>query len=494
MRKVFSLCLVCMMGFTSMTFVVPSVVSLALPPPKPNAAQATLPNIVLFIADDLGVNDISPYGNQVVKTPNLDRLSTESLRFTHAFAGSPTCGPSRSTILTGLMPFQHGAHGNHSGVKENTQSIVQYLQPLGYKVAIAGKLHVGPEKVFAFERISKTNVPEPGFEKKPGLHYDLNMDPVDTWLSKQKSDQPFVLIVADHSPHVVWPEQSTYDPAEVDIPSVHVDTEETRKSRARYYEDITKMDRNVGRLLGSLEKHNLSENTMLVFTADQGPQWPFAKWSLYDDGIRVPLMIRWPGQVKPGSQTDAMVSQVDLLPTFVEIAGGNAPENIDGKNFLPVLKGEKDTHRDVVFASHTGDGMMNRSPSRMLRTRRYKYILNLAPESVYHTHMDKAKDHDGGREYWNSWVEKAKTDQHATAVLQRYYHHPAEELYDIETDPHEIHDLAADSTYAEIITRYRKQMAAWRQSQGDFETGPEQIKPPAPSKGKAPVAPYVFLE
>lgn len=482
------------MGFTSMTFVVPSVVSSALPSPKPNAAQATLPNIVLFIADDLGVNDISPYGNQVVKTPNLDRLSTESLRFTHAFAGSPTCGPSRSTILTGLMPFRHGAHGNHSGVKENTKSIVQYLQSLGYKVAIAGKLHVGPEEVFAFERISKTNVPEPGFEKKPGLHYDLNMDPVDTWLSKQKSDRPFVLIVADHSPHVVWTEKSTYDPAEVDIPSVHVDTEETRKSRARYYEDITKMDHNLGRLLGSLEKHHLSENTMLVFTADQGPQWPFAKWSLYDDGVRVPLMIRWPGQVNPGSQTDAMVSQVDLLPTFVEIAGGNAPENIDGKSFLPVLKGKKNTHRDVVFATHTGDGMMNRSPSRMLRTKQYKYILNLAPEGVYHTHMDKAKDHDGGREYWDSWVEKAKTDQHAAAVLQRYHHHPAEELYDLEADAHEIHNLAADRTYAKMITRYRKQMAAWRQSQGDAETGPEQIKPPASSKGKAPVAPYVFLE
>ncbi len=131
------------------------------------------------------------------------------------------------------MPFRHGAHGNHSGAKEGTRSLPHYLQPLGYRVAIAGKLHVGPGDAFPFEHVSKTNAPEPGFENKPGLHYDLKMDPVDVWLSRQKNDQPFLLVVADHSPHVVWPEQSTYDPNEIDIPPVHIDTEPTRESRAR---------------------------------------------------------------------------------------------------------------------------------------------------------------------------------------------------------------------------------------------------------------------
>ena len=460
---------------------------------QPTSSQSSpKPNIVLFIADDLGINDITPYGNKIVKTPNLDALSRQSLRFTHAFAGSPTCGPSRSTILTCLMPFRHGAHGNHSGVKEKTKSIVQYMQPLGYRVALAGKLHVGPEEVFSFERIAKTNVPEPGFEQKPGLNYDLNMDPVATWLSNQETGQPFLLIVADHSPHVVWPEKSTYDPGKVDIPPTHIDTDETRRSRARYYEDITKMDNNVGRLLKALEENDLTKNTIVFFTADQGPQWPFAKWSLYEDGIRVPLLVRWPGQTKPGSETHAMVSQADLLPTFIEIAGGKTPDNIDGRSFLPILQGEKDSHREVVFASHTGDGMMNRSPSRMLRTQRYKYILNLAPENVYHTHIDNAKDHDGGREYWDSWVEKSKTDQHAAAILQRYHHHPAEELYDLQSDPHELHNLAADSRHTKLLERFRKDLAAWRHLQGDHETGPEKLEPPV--KGKKPVAPYVFLD
>lgn len=453
---------------------------------------AKRPNIVLFIADDLAAEDIRPYGNRVVQTPNLDRLAGESLLFTKAFASSPTCGPSRSSLLTGLMPFRHGAHGNHSGVTEGTLSLAHYLKPLGYRVAIAGKLHVGPESVFPLEHVSRTNVPEPGFEEKPGLNYDLVMAPVDKWLAGQKREEPFMLIVADHSPHVIWPEKASYSPGQVDIPSRHIDTRETRLSRARYYTDITKMDGNVGKLLQSLEQHGLSENTIVVFTADQGPQWPFGKWSLYDYGIQTPLMVRWPGQVKT-ARTGALVSLTDLLPTFVEIAGGQAPETIDGQSFLPLLQGRQAAHRQTVFASHTGDRLMNRAPARMLRTDRYKYILNLAPEITYTTHMDKATDHDGGREYFPSWVEKAKTDPRAAQVLQRYHHRPAEELYDTQADPTEQHNLAADPRYAAMLKDYRVQMATWRSQQGDTETGPEKVDARRNQGGK-PVAPYVFLD
>ncbi|MBO9154705.1 sulfatase [Chitinophaga sp. GCM10012297] len=465
----------------------------------PAGAQKTKPqpgkgyNIVLFIADDLGVNDITPYGNKIVHTPNLEKFSKESLLFKKAFAGSPTCGPSRSTIFTGLMPIRHGGHGNHSGVSPGTRSLVQYLQPLGYRVAIAGKLHVGPEEIFPFEHVSKTNVPEPGHEKKPGLNYDLNMGPVDQWLRRQQKDTPFMLIVADHSPHVVWPEKYTYDPDKVDIPGKHIDTKETRVARARYYTDISKMDNNLGRLLSSLEKNGLAENTIVIFTADQGPQWPFAKWNLYDDGIATPLMVRWPGTIKGGGQTSALVSLADLTPTIVEAAGGEAPRDIDGQSFLPVLTGAKDTHSEYVFATHTGDKMMNRAPARMLRTERYKYILNLAPEILYTTHIDLAKDHDGGREYWDSWRAKSFAGPHAAAVLWRYHNRPEEELYDLETDPQELHNLAADPGYAELIARYRIKMAEWRTQQHDSFTGPEEIKE-TPQKGKKPVAPYVFLD
>ncbi len=447
------------------------------------------PNFVLFIADDLGITDTEPYGNEVVKTPNLSRLSQNSLLFKNAFASSPTCAPSRSTIFTGLMPFRHGAHSNHSGVKQNTRSVVQYMQALGYDVAIAGKYHVGPEEIFSFERIANTNIREPGTEGMPGLHYDLNMEPVKKWLSSQNNEKPFVLVVADHSPHVVWPEKTDYNIEDIDVPAQHIDTKQTRKSRARYYADVTKMDNNLGQLMNSLDKNNLSKNTVFVFISDQGPQWPFGKWSLYDYGVQSPMFVKWKDKFKGGEQTEALVSLADILPTFIEMAGGSAPGNIDGKSFLSVLKNPDSDFRDVVYASHTGDGKMNRSPSRMIRTKRYKYILNLAPEILYTTHMDRVK-RKGVNEYWESWRKKSFEDEHAASVLWRYHNHPEEELYDLKSDPLELNNLAEDPAYKEMLVLFRQNMKCWREQQGDRETGPEELH--YRKKNEKPIAPYVF--
>ncbi|SKB38469.1 uncharacterized sulfatase [Parapedobacter luteus] len=456
------------------------------------AQEPALPNMVVFIADDLGATDIGPYGNTAARTPHLDELARESMVFRQAFAASPTCAPSRSSLLTGLYPMRHGGHGNHSGVHAGTMSLVHHLTDLGYRVAIAGKLHIGPEDVFPFERIAGTNVVEPGFEKNPGLHYDLNLDPVDNWLAGLDTGKPFALVVADHSPHVVWPEVPAYDAAEVDIPAFHIDTEDTRKARARYYTDVTKMDRNLGILLALLDKHRIAENTVLMFTADQGPQWAFGKWGLYDYGIQVPLLVRWPGRVAPGSTSDVLVSHVDVLPTLIEIAGGNPPTGIDGASFHAILRQSTETRSGVVFASHTGDLQMNRSPMRMLRTQRYKYILNLAPQVRYHTHMDLADDHDGGREYWPSWRRESFRDPHAASVLWRYHNRPKEELYDVLNDPFEQHNLAEDEQYMALMEVFRKEMAAWRKRQGDGETGPEEAVAKPRKPGEPPIAPYVF--
>lgn len=457
---------------------------------KPKKA---LVNVVLFVADDLGANDIGPYGNLVVRTPNINRLAKESLLFTCAFASSPTCSPSRASIYTGLMPFRNGAHANHAGIKDGVRTLPVYLNALGYRVAIAGKLHVGPISAYPFELIHNSNVPEPGYEDKGVLWTDLNMTPVDDWLSKVSYDnKPFMLIVNDHSPHVTWPEKAEYKAAELDIPSIHIDTEDTRKSRARYYTDISKMDGNVGKLLRSLEEHKLAENTVVIFTCDQGPQWAFGKWNLYDYGIRVPLLIRWPAKIKGGTETDALVSLVDLLPTVIDLAGGVAPiepEAIDGRSLLPLILGEKNTHRNEVFASHTGDGTMNQSPLRMIRTRQYKYILNLAPEILYTTHIDKAKDHDGGRQYWPSWVAQSYENEHAASVMWRYHNRPNEELYDVKKDPDETRNLANDPLNEEIMKNFRSQMTQWRLQQGDQETGTFVFPD---TNNKEPVAPYIF--
>jgi arylsulfatase A-like enzyme len=331
--------------------------------------------------------------------------------------------------------------------------------------------------VFPFEIIKSSEVPEPGFESRPALRLDLNTAPVDRWLAGANKGKPFFLIVADHSPHVVWPDKAEYKPEEVDIPPNHIDTPDTRQARARYYTDITKMDRNVGQVLASLDKNGLAENTVFIFTSDQGAQWPFAKWTVYDAGIRVPLLVRWPGAIKPGSATDALVSPADVVPTFVEAVGGNVPEGLDGKSFLKVWHGQAQSHREYIFATHTGDGEWNRNPARCIRTGRYKLILNLAPGITYTTHIDLAKDHDGGREYWPSWEQRAKTDRRAAAALDLYRNHPKEEFYDLAADPYEINNLIGDQKYADIIADLRARLADWRKQQGDDKTGPDPAPP-----------------
>lgn len=429
------------------------------------------PDIVLFVADDLTARDSGPYGSTHVRTPQLDALARQGLRFDRAFAGSSTCIPSRATLYTGLMPFRHGAHPNHSRCREGIQSLAHYFTAIGYQVAQAGKTHFGPASVFPFERIDGSEVPEPGFENNPGLNTDLHVDAIDRWLNQRRDQRPLLLIVDDHSPHVVWTTPPTFDPAEVDIPPDHIDTPDIRRARARYYTDIEKMDRNVAQIVDSLKQHGRWDNTAFIFTSDQGAQWAFSKWTLYEAGIRVPLIVRWPGVTHASTHTDAMVSLADIVPTLLVGAGSVAPRGLDGISFWPVLIGASVKHRDAIFTTHTGDRQWNRSPARSIRTERYKLIVNLAPEIIFTTHMDKAVDHDGGREYWPSWEKAATTDPLAATVLQRYRHHPAEELYDVLLDPYEQHNLANDPHYEAILTDLRARLVAWRATQGDSATG-----------------------
>src|SRR5690606_16751344 len=152
--------------------------------------------------------------------------------------------------------------------------------------------------------------------------------------------------------------------------------------------------------------------------------------------------VRWPGKTRPAKTTDAMISLTDVAPTLVELAGGQPMAGSGGRSFLPLLAGRTNAHREVIFATHSQNRDMNVSTMRCIRTSRYKFILNLAPENKYTTHMDRAKDHDGGREYWDSWVSAAGADQLAAIVLQRYHWRPREELYDTWLDPWEVHNLA----------------------------------------------------
>lgn len=445
------------------------------------AGAAERPNIVLFIADDLSWHDTGPYGNRDVHTPNVDKLAREGMTFQRAFAASPTCAPSRAALFTGTYPMRNGAHANHSLVSSDVRTLPQYLSKLGYRTVIAGKTHFGPREIFPFEYLPNSNVSPPG--KPEVLWTDLGTPAIEELLKTHDKKQPLALVVAAHSSHVFWPEINGYTPANLHLHPYLVDTPETRAALARYYTDVTNLDREVGIVRTALERYGYTKNTLFMFTADQGAQFPNAKWALYDAGMRVPFIASWPGHTARGVSNGAIVSLVDVLPTMVEAAGGETPQNIDGRSFTAVLEGKSTKHLDAAFAAHTGDGKMNRAPMRAIRTDRFKYIVNLRPDIRYGTHISEANGPDG-RDYWDSWVKLAETDPAAAHMVRRYREKPTDEFYDLSSDPFELVNLANDPDYARTVAELRGRLDAWRVQQGerlDFAPMPEDAK-----QGKLP--------
>jgi hypothetical protein len=278
-------------------------------------------------------------------------------------------------------------------------------------------------------------------------------------------------------------------------PPANIPTPVTRAYRARYYHAVTKADDDLGTIYDAALAH-LGKNTLFLMASDHGAQWPFAKWNLYDAGIRVPLIVAWPGVVEAGSLTGAMVSWIDILPTLVEAAGGTAPPSeagaggIDGRSFLRLLRGERDQHRERIFTTHSGDKEMNVYPMRSVRTRDWKYVWNLHPEFQYTTHVDRAQAEDEVG-YWRSWERAAAAgDAHAAASIARYRRRPADELYDLVSDPNELRNLAADPASAERVKAMRAELDAWMRAQGDerrvFDTPVLLDQPAGPAAKPAP--------
>ncbi len=234
------------------------------------------------------------------------------------------------------------------------------------------------------------------------------------------------------------------------------------------------MDSFLGDIMDVAEKKGMNDNTLFIYTSDQGANWPFAKWCVYDQGLRVPFIVSWSGKIAPGAATDAMIDLSDLLPTLIEAAGGSAPKDLDGRSIVPVLLGRKDEHRKRVFGTHTGNenggpGIANHCPARTIRTPIYRYILNIDPETTFTTHITGCKSGAHYLPHWDSWVEKAKSDKKAKAIVHAYQHRPAEELYDLEKDPHEMNNLAGNPEYIQIVKDLRTELSQWRISQNDFE-------------------------
>ncbi|WP_206688050.1 sulfatase family protein [Aestuariibaculum marinum] len=410
------------------------------------------PNFIVYLSDDLGYKDVSVYGAKVVKTPVLQKLSEEGMTFNNAFVASPSCAPSRAALLTGLMPARNGAEVNHAFPSEGIPYLIENLKSEGYKVFAFGKVahYRGNEKCgFDFHNDEQVNL-----YKNISKYFDSN-----------NVNTPVCIFVGDRRPHVSWTKKMDYDPEKVDLPPYFIDTKETREHRSRYYTDVTGMDNEMGQVFEYLNG-KLGENTMTLFTSDHGAQWPFGKWNLYEAGIRTPLIVKWPGKIQAGSQTDAMVSWIDILPTLLDISGIKVSNHLDGKSFASILSGKKNQFRKVIYSTHTGDDKFNVYPMRSIRTDRYKLIINLEP-NAYHTNHSDIFRKDGAGAYWDSWYDEAENDVKAANIIQHYFVRPEMEFYDIVNDPNEQENLIENPIYKKRIDKLCKQLLNWMEEQGD---------------------------
>lgn len=419
------------------------------------AAQAQrLPDIVVYLADDLSAADLSLHGGTSIQTPAIDQLAAEGMTFNRAFVASPSCAVSRAALLTGLMPARNGAEENHSYPREDVLRLPTILNELGYQTAAFGKVaHLRSAADYHFDVIEpKQNIPE------------LRVT-VKDFLEKRTDPRPLALFVGTSDPHVPWPSESTVDPQSIAMPPQLLDTPRTRVQRSRYLQEVKDLDAYLGELRKLASEH-LSDDQLFLFSSDHGAQFPFGKWTLYDEGIRVPLIIARYGKIKAGSRTDAMVSWIDIFPTLIDIAGGDAPEGLDGRSFAPVLRGETESHRDRIFTTHSGDLLMNVYLSRSVRSDRYKLIWNPHPEFAFTSYIDLLLRETSG-DYFKEWMTAAKTDAHAAKVLARYYGRPEYELFDLDQDPNELNNLAGDSTLASLQAELTAELKQWITDQGD---------------------------
>jgi len=432
---------------------------------KKPKADPRKPNIVFIMADDLTMTDIGPYGSKQVHTPNMDKLATEGMCLDNMFNMVPVCSPTRQSILTGLGPVRSGAYPNHTMIYKGIKTLPVYLQQLGYNTAIIGKRHYAPDESYPFDFLG-------GREGDDGRGIDVDLSKAEDYLkSKASSGKPFYLMFTSNQPHEPYTRgnQAAYDPDKVQLGPNMVDTKLTRKRMAKYFAEITYLDSLIGVCLKIIDRTGQKDNTVIMFATEQGNSFPFSKWTLYDQGLHSGFIAKWPGKIKPGTRNRAMAEYIDILPTMIDIAGGDPPKintgskdgngnmGFDGISFKKVLLGQENHLRDYVFAEETTRGIIQGSDAYAIRSARdnhYLYIHNLNPTETFKNTVVRMP-------FFKEWKE-------ANPTRSAFYQvRPEEELYDIVNDPYDLTNLAADPKYASVKANLKTKLEAFMKQQND---------------------------
>jgi N-sulfoglucosamine sulfohydrolase len=413
------------------------------------------PNVLWLISEDTSP-DLACYGNKLVKTPNLDQMAAEGALFTNAFVTGPVCSASRSGFMTGMYQTSIGAHNHRSHrddgytLPEPVNVITEYFRQAGYFTSNCAGL--------GYKQSGKTD-----------WNFKPKVKPFDaTDWSQREPGQPFFAQMNFSLTHRPFrrDKRDPIDPNEVQLPPYYPDDPIARRDWADYLESIQMLDTQIGVAMQWLVKEGLADNTIVMYFGDHGRPHVRGKQWLYEGGIRIPMIVRWPKGIEPGTVVDDLVSSVDFAPTFLSLAGIRPPKHLQGHIFLGPHKKE----RKYVFAARDRcDETVDRI--RCVRSRRYKYIRNFMPERPY------------------TQINRYKESEYPVLRLMRRLHQaglltpeqarfmaptrPPEELYDLQVDPHELNNLAADSGHEKVLQEHSDVLEEWIEATGDQGRTPE---------------------
>ncbi|MCP4455228.1 MAG: sulfatase [Planctomycetes bacterium] len=478
-----------------------------------NAAER---NIIFFITDDESPT-LGCYGDKVAQTPHIDRLASDGVMFTNAFATTASCSASRSVVMSGLHNHKNGQYGHqhHFHKFASFDSVVSLSLPrvlarAGYRTAQIGKYHVAPEEVYHFET----------YLKGPGRNAVAMADNARAFITDKSDARPFFLYFATTDPHRGGGTDKTskrelkpdlfgnkpndgsypgvkevfFDPAKVPVPAFLPDTPDAREELAQYYQSCARIDQGLGRLVQILKEADLYDKTMIVFTSDHGMAFSGGKTTVYDPGLRVPFVVRNPYEKRRSIKSSAMISHIDITPSLLDFAGGldakiNGPKNwinpdsywkergenlkenrsgghtfrsYHGKSWIPILGDPKAEHWDTIFASHTFHEIQMYYPMRVVQDKRYKLIWNIASPLPYPFASDL-----WAASSWQAQYRKGLDAPYGQKTVGDYIHRSAFELFDMQNDPHETCNLALSDSYEATLESYKQKLKAFQKRMDD---------------------------
>ena len=417
--------------------------------------KSNKPNFVIFIADDISWDDLGCYGNKFVKTPNIDKLSSEGIMFSNMYLTTSSCSPSRNSIMTGRYPHNTGAPELHSEPPLDMISLAEELKNSGYFTVSSGKFHMGDYVRKGFDLIYED-------KKINGLGGE------DKWVStivNRPKNKPFFLWYASYDAHRTWGENEfygTHKEENLTPPEYLINDSATKKDLADYYDEIKRFDNYVGEVVKTLKNQKVYENTLIIIMADNGRPFPHSKTRLNDQGVKTPFILVYKNDNISG-ETESLVSSIDIAPMILDFAGLKIGENYQGKSFRGLLENPKNSFRNFVFAEHNWHDF--ESHERMIRSKDFMFIENNRNQFAQRGPLDAINS-----DSYASLL-KALESGDISEIQKDIFISPRakEEFYEIKKDPYQRINLIDDQKFQEKIETLKSVLNIWKLETGDTQ-------------------------